>query len=57
MEEEFASFRASHPTVRAALDACTRPDWVLLLAWEMLDHKAAADVGHGVARILNSDGN
>lgn len=56
MEDEFASFRATYPTVRAALDACTRPDWLVLLAWEALDHKTAADVGLGAARILNSDG-
>ncbi len=56
MEDDFVSFRAGFPTVRAALDACKRPDWLLLLAWEAVDHKTAADAGLSAARILNSDG-
>jgi len=54
MDADFARFRAAYPTVRAALDGCTRPDWLLLLAWEALDHKTAADLGLGAARILRS---
>ena len=36
----------------AAIDECERPDWLILLAWEALDHKAALRVGADAARIL-----
>jgi hypothetical protein len=50
--DDFATFRAAYPSVSAALDACTRPDWLVLLAWEAFDHKTAVDLGVSVARLL-----
>ena len=50
--DDFTTFRATHPSVQAAVDACDRPDWLILLAWEALDHKAALRVGADTARIL-----
>jgi len=49
--DDFASFRAAHPTASAAIAACDRLDWLVLLAREVADEKSAMRIGLLAARL------
>ncbi len=54
VSDDFATFRATHPSALDALAACDRPEWLVQLAWEVADHKTAVRIGLGAAQLLST---
>jgi hypothetical protein len=54
VSDDLATFRASQPSLSAAIAACTRPDWLIQLAFDAIDHKVAIRIGSGAARMLTN---
>jgi hypothetical protein len=55
MTDDFAAFRAAHPSVGTAIEKCDRPDWAIRLAFEAADDKRAIIAnGANIARVLKT---
>jgi hypothetical protein len=54
--ENFATFRAAHPSLSSAVEACTRPDWLVRLAAEAIpDRSVRLRLAVYAARLLIRD--
>jgi hypothetical protein len=54
MADDFATFRAAHPSLLDAIAACDRPEWLVELAWEATDHETAVSIGLGAAQLSSA---